>query len=321
LPLIRSPNNIAAVACSKGGIDLQAASYKIRESKSDRIFMIVTYTLIVILVLAILYPLLYIVSASFSDPKLVISGKIGLIPKGFNVEAYQRVFANPEIWIGYRNTILYTIIGTIVNISLTMMGAYPLSRKNFPWRRLCMIFFTLTMFFSGGLVPMYLLVKNLGLYNSMWAVILPTAINVYNMIVCRTFMESTIDEQIYESAQIDGSGNIRSFFSIVLPLSAPIIAVLILFYAVFHWNSYFEAMIYLKDRSLYPLQLFLREILVMNQSDNIMMDSIEMDKSKFLVAEGVKYAIIIVSSVPVLALYPFLQKYFVKGMMIGALKG
>ncbi|HIW33113.1 MAG TPA: carbohydrate ABC transporter permease [Candidatus Paenibacillus intestinavium] len=296
-------------------------SYKIRESSSDRMFMFITYILIAILVLIILYPLLYIVSASFSDPKLVISGKIGLIPKGFNIEAYQRVFANPEIWIGYRNTILYTIVGTFFNIALTMMGAYPLARKDFPWRRLCMIFFTITMFFSGGLVPMYLLVKNLGLYNSMWALILPTAINVYNMIVARTFLESTIDEQIYESAHIDGCGNIRAFFAIVLPLSAPIIAVLVLFYAVFHWNSYFEAMIYLKDRSLYPLQLFLREILVMNQSDNIMMDSIEMDTSKFLIAEGVKYAVIIVSSIPVLMLYPFLQKYFVKGMMIGALKG
>jgi len=300
---------------------MQAVSYKIRESKGDKIFLFITYFLIAAFVLIILYPLLYVVSASFSDPALVISGKIGLIPQGFNVEAYQRVFANPEIWVGYRNTLMYTIIGTVVNISLTMMGAYPLARKNFPFRRLCMIFFTITMFFSGGLVPMYLLVKNLGLYNSIWAIILPTAINVYNMIVARTFLETTIDEQIYESAYIDGSGNIRSFFAIVLPLSAPIIAVLVLFYAVFHWNSYFEAMIYLKDRELYPLQLFLREILVMNQSDNIMMDSIEMDTSKFLVAESVKYAVIIVSSIPVLALYPFLQKYFVKGMMIGALKG
>ncbi|MGN7360866.1 carbohydrate ABC transporter permease [Paenibacillus sp. SAF-054] len=300
---------------------MEAASYKIRESSGDRIFLIITYTLIGILVLAILYPLIYVVSASFSDPKLVISGKIGLLPKGFNLEAYQRVFANPEIWIGYRNTLIYTTIGTIVNISLTMMGAYPLSRKNFPWRRACMIFFTITMFFSGGIVPMYLLVKNLGLYNSIWAVILPTAINVYNMIVARTFMETSIDEQIYESAYMDGCNNIRAFFSIVLPLSTPILAVLVLFYAVFHWNSYFEAMIYLKDRSLYPLQLFLREILVMNQSDNVMMDSIEMDTSKFLVAEGVKYAVIIVSSVPILMLYPFLQKYFVKGMMVGALKG
>lgn len=292
-----------------------AVSNKVRESRGDLVFLGIIYTL------AILYPLIYVVSASFSDPQLVIAGKITLFPQGFHLEAYQRVFANPEIWIGYRNTLIYTIVGTTVNISLTLMGAYPLSRKNFPWRRICMIFFTITMFFSGGLVPMYLLVNNLGLYNSMWAIILPTAINVYNMIVARTFLESTIDEQLYESAYIDGCGNIRAFFAIVLPLSAPIIAVLILFYAVFHWNSYFEAMIYLKDRSLYPLQLFLREILVLNQSDNIMMDSIEMDTSKFLVAESVKYAVIIVSSIPVLVLYPFLQKYFVKGMMIGALKG
>lgn len=298
-----------------------AVSNKVRESRGDLVFLGIIYTLIALFVLAILYPLIYVVSASFSDPQLVIAGKISLFPQGFHLEAYQRVFANPEIWIGYRNTLIYTIVGTTVNISLTLMGAYPLSRKNFPWRRICMIFFTITMFFSGGLVPMYLLVNNLGLYNSMWAIILPTAINVYNMIVARTFLESTIDEQLYESAYIDGCGNIRAFFAIVLPLSAPIIAVLILFYAVFHWNSYFEAMIYLKDRSLYPLQLFLREILVLNQSDNIMMDSIEMDTSKFLVAESVKYAVIIVSSIPVLVLYPFLQKYFVKGMMIGALKG
>ncbi|WP_207383626.1 carbohydrate ABC transporter permease [Paenibacillus solani] len=300
---------------------MQAVSNKIKESKGDRLFLIVTYSLIGMLVLIILYPLIHVVSASFSDPKLVVTGKIGLFPKGFNLEAYRRVFMNEEIWIGYRNTILYTVIGTVVNIALTMMGAYPLARKNFPWRRGFMVFFTITMFFSGGIIPMYLLVKNLGLYNSMWALILPTAINVYNMIVARTFIESTIDEQIYESAYMDGCSNIRAFFSIVLPLSAPIIAVLVLFYAVYHWNSYFEAMIYLKDRSFYPLQLFLREILVMNQSDNVMMDSIETDSSKFLVAEGVKYAVIIVSSVPILMLYPFLQKFFVKGMMIGALKG
>ncbi|KRE72965.1 carbohydrate ABC transporter permease [Paenibacillus sp. Soil750] len=300
---------------------MEVVSHKIRESNGDRIFLAITYVLIGILVLIVLYPLIYVVSASFSDPKLVIAGKIGLIPSGFNVEAYRRVFTNTEIWIGYRNTLLYTTVGTLVNISLTMMGAYPLSRKNFRWRRGLMIFFTITMFFSSGMIPMYLLVKNLGLYNSMWALILPTAISVYNMIVARTFLETNIDEQLYESAYMDGSGNIRSFFSIVLPLSAPIMAVLVLFYAVYHWNSYFEAMIYLKERSLYPLQLFLREILVMNQSDNVMMDSIEMDTSKFLVAEGVKYAVIIVSSGPILMLYPFLQKYFVKGMMIGALKG
>ncbi|NQX61327.1 carbohydrate ABC transporter permease [Paenibacillus qinlingensis] len=300
---------------------MEVVSHKIRESNGDRIFLAITYVFIGILVLIVLYPLIYVVSASFSDPKLVIAGKIGLIPSGFNVEAYRRVFTNTEIWIGYRNTLLYTTVGTLVNISLTMMGAYPLSRKNFRWRRGLMIFFTITMFFSSGMIPMYLLVKNLGLYNSMWALILPTAISVYNMIVARTFLETNIDEQLYESAYMDGSGNIRSFFSIVLPLSAPIMAVLVLFYAVYHWNSYFEAMIYLKERSLYPLQLFLREILVMNQSDNVMMDSIEMDTSKFLVAEGVKYAVIIVSSGPILMLYPFLQKYFVKGMMIGALKG
>ncbi|MFH5183694.1 carbohydrate ABC transporter permease [Paenibacillus sp. TAB 01] len=300
---------------------MEVVTHKIRESYGDRIFLAITYVLIGILVLIVLYPLIYVVSASFSDPKLVIAGKIGLIPSGFNLEAYRRVFTNTEIWIGYRNTLLYTIIGTLVNVSLTMMGAYPLSRKNFPWRRGLMVFFTITMFFSSGMVPMYLLVKSLGLYNSMWALILPTAISVYNMIVARTFLETNIDEQLYESAYMDGSGNVRTFFSIVLPLSAPIMAVLVLFYAVYHWNSYFEAMIYLKERSLYPLQLFLREILVMNQSDNVMMDSIEMDTSKFLVAEGVKYAVIIVSSGPILMLYPFLQKYFVKGMMIGALKG
>ncbi|MCS7464779.1 carbohydrate ABC transporter permease [Paenibacillus doosanensis] len=300
---------------------MEAVSHKIRESNGDRIFLTFTYILIGLLVLIVLYPLLYVVNASFSDPKLVISGKIGLIPVGFNLEAYRRVFMNAEIWIGYRNTVLYAVVGTFVNITLTMMGAYPLSRRNFPWRRGLMIFITITMFFSSGIVPMYLLVKNLGLYNSMWALILPSAINVYNMIVARTFLETNIDEQIYESAYMDGSSNIKSFFYIVLPLSAPIMAVLVLFYAVYHWNSYFEAMIYLKDRSLYPLQLFLREILVMNQSDNVMMDSIEMDTSKFLVAEGVKYAVIIVSSGPILLLYPFLQKYFVKGMMIGALKG
>ena len=211
-------------------------------------------------------------------------------------------------------------MGTLVTIIITFSAAYPLSRKKLYGRSKLMGFFLFTMFFSGGMIPTYLMVKNLGLYNTMWAVILVGTVSVYNIIVARTFMQNTIPEELYEAASMDGCGDIRVFFKMVLPLSAPILAVLVLFYGVNFWNSYFNGLIYLSERSAYPLQMFLREILLNNMADS-MIDTAGMDISKFMVGESIKYAVIIVSTVPMLVLYPFLQKFFVKGVMIGAVKG
>ena len=289
-------------------------------SKEDRIFNALLAVITLVCVLVILYPLLFVVSASVSNPMEVFKGNVWLLPKGFNLEAYKQVFRSKDIFTGYRNTLFYTVLGTFLCICITLSAAYPLSRKRLYGRGPIMGFFAFTMFFSGGLIPTYLTVKNLGLYNTFWAVILVGTVSVYNIIVARTFMQNTIAEELYEAASMDGCGDIRVFFRIVLPLSAPIIAVLVLFYGVNYWNGYFNGLIYLRDRSAYPLQLFLREILLSNMADS-MMEAMETDLNKFMVSESIKYAVIIVSSVPMLILYPLLQKFFVKGVMIGAVKG
>lgn len=298
-------------------------SNRIRESFGDRIFTIVVGILVGFLLLITLYPLYFVIIASISDPLAVFSGEVYIWPKGLTSYAYSLVWNNEDIWIGYRNTILYTIVGTAVNITLTMTGAYALSRKKMYGRNVFMFFITFTMFFNGGLIPTYLQVQKLGLYNTFWVMILINAVGVYNLIVARTFLSTTINEQLYEAAYIDGCSDARAFLKIVLPLSAPIMAVLILFYGVGHWNQYFNALIYLQDRSRIPLQLVLREILLANITSS-MTDQMELageDISKYLVAENLKYAVIVVSSVPMLILYPFLQRFFVKGIMVGAIKG
>lgn len=289
-------------------------------TREDRVFNFILAALTFLCVVVILYPLLFVLTASVSDPMEIFQGNVWLWPKGFNLNAYREVFRNQDIFIGYRNTLVYTVVGTFVTIIITLSAAYPLSRKKLYGRNKIMGFFMFTMFFSGGMIPTYLVVNQLGLYNTMWAVILVGTVSVYNIIVARTFMQNTIAEELYEAAAMDGCGDIRVFFRVVLPLSAPILAVLVLFYGVNFWNSYFNGLIYLSDRSSYPLQMFLREILLNNMADS-MMDSMGMDISKYLVSESLKYAVIIVSSVPMLVLYPFLQKFFVKGVMIGAVKG
>ncbi|MDL2233991.1 carbohydrate ABC transporter permease [Ruminococcaceae bacterium OttesenSCG-928-L11] len=296
------------------------SSNRIRNSKEDRIFLIILYALCALCVVAIVYPLIFVVSASFSSPVDVFNGKVWLLPVNVSLEAYKQVFRNQDIWIGYRNTMVYTIIGTFVSIFFTLSAAYPMSRKKMYGRAGIMFFFTFTMFFKGGLIPTYLVVKNMGLYNNLAVMVLVGSVSVYNIIVARTFMQNTIADELYEAADMDGCGDIMVFFKIVLPLSAPILAVLVLFYAVGYWNNYFTGLIYLSDRNRYPLQLFLREILLINMSDN-MVEAMEMDLDKQLVQEGIKYAVVVVSSVPMLILYPFLQRFFVKGVMIGAIKG
>jgi len=293
---------------------------KIRSSKGDRVFEIaVTVTGILILIL-VLYPLIFVLSASFSDPDLVLRGEVKLLPKGFTLEPYRLVLENDDIWLGYRNTLFYTVAGTILNILLTVLAAYPLSRKDMPWRRPFLLIIIFTMYFNGGLIPTYLLVRDLGMYNTVWAILVPGAITTYNLLVAKTFFENSIPQEMYESAMLDGCSNIRMLYKIVLPLSSAIIAVLVLYYGVANWNSYFSALIYLQDKELYPLQIFLRDILLLNQTEQMGSNSVGMG-DKIKMAEGIKYSVIVVSSVPILILYPLAQKYFVKGVMIGAVKG
>ncbi len=292
-----------------------------RDTLSDRIVGIVIYAVLSVVLLVVLYPLVFVASASISNPLTVLRGEMWLLPKELSFVGYERIFANREILTGYGNTIFYTAIGTALNIVMTVLASYPLSRKDFAGRHAITAFIVFTMFFSGGLIPTYLLVKNLGLVNTMWALIVPGAVSVWNIIIMRTFFQTSIPNEIQESAAIDGCSNVQTLWRIVLPLSMPIIAVMILFYGVGHWNSYFNALIYLNDRELYPLQLFLREILIKSEVDQMAGSMNASTQTYLMETEAIKYAIVLVANVPVLLLYPFLQKYFVKGMMIGALKG
>ena len=292
---------------------------KIRQSREDRAFTAVIAVVVGLIMLLTIYPLYIVVISSFSAPMEVISGHVWLLPQGFSGEGYRRVFQNSDIFMSYKNTIIYTVLGTAVSLFFTLSAAYPLSRKKLYDRTGLMLLFTFTMFFKGGMIPTYLTVKGLGLYNNIWVMVLMGSLSIYNMIVARTFLQNTIPNEIYEATEMDGANDIQVFFQIVLPLSMPILAVLSLFYAVGIWNNYFTGLIYLKSRSLYPLQLVLREILVNDTSD--MTDTLEANMNKLLVQESVKYCVIVVSSVPMLVLYPFLQRFFAKGVMIGAIKG
>ena len=290
-------------------------------TRGDKVFRVVTVVLLTVFFLLVLYPCVYVVSASFSSGTAVQSGKVVLFPVDVSLEGYKTVFNTPNVWIGFRNSLLYTVCGTLLNITLTMCAAYSLSRKDLPGRNGIMLFFTFTMFFNGGIITTYMVVKGLGLLNSPLAVILPVGINVYNLIVARTFIQNSIPHELLEAATIDGCSDIGYFVRIVLPLSKAIIAVLVLYYGVYHWNSYFNAMLYLHDKKIYPLTLFLREILMADQIDPSTVTDPEL-QAKIAEAAGViKYALIVVSMVPVMLLYPFIQKYFVKGVMIGSIKG
>ncbi|MDU4694657.1 MAG: carbohydrate ABC transporter permease [Paenibacillus sp.] len=286
----------------------------------ERWFDVIVYLIAAVIIVIVLYPLLFVVSASFSDPARVLNGEVWLLPKGATLEAYNNILHNEQIWTGYRNSILYTVVGTLINIGMTLLAAYPLSRPDLPGRKGLMLIITLTMFFSGGLIPSYLLVKNLGMVDTMWALIIPGAISTYNLIVMRTYFQSSIPWELQEAAHIDGCSNWRLLISIILPLSKPILAVMVLFYAVGHWNAFFNALIYIRSEDLYPLQLVLREILMISQSAGVDGGNVGMEE-KILLSESIKYAVIIVSSLPVLIMYPFVQRHFVKGVMIGSIKG
>lgn len=271
--------------------------------------------------ITVLYPCIFVVSASFSSGTAVQSGRVVLFPVDPTLEGYKTVLNTPTVWVGYRNSIFYTVVGTLINLALTMTAAYCLSRKDLPGCNFIMLAFTFTMFFSGGIIPMYIQVRNLKLLNTMWSLILPGAISVYNLIVARTFIVSSIPGELLEASQIDGCSDVRYYLSIVLPLSGAIIAVEALFYAVGHWNAYFNAMIYLSKRSLYPLTLYLREILMASNIDPSTVTDPELQARLIDMVGIIKYALIVVAVVPVLLFYPFVQKYFVKGVMIGSVKG
>jgi putative aldouronate transport system permease protein len=296
----------------------------IRDSFNDRLFGIFNYGFMTFMLLLVLYPLVYIVSASVSEPSAVSSGEMWLWPVQFTWEGYDRVFRNEDIWLGYRNTIIYTLLGVAIKVGITIPGAYALARQDFVGRHFFTFIIVFTMFFQGGLIPTYLLVKDLNMLNTPWALILPSAVTVFNIIVVRTFFQSSVPRQLEEAAEIDGCSIFTLFFRIVLPLSMPIIVVMALFYGVGIWNQYFPALLYLSDRELYPLQLILREVLVLAEaSGEAAMRSEELESlaREAEIANIMKYAIILVSALPMIILYPFLQRFFIKGMLIGSLKG
>lgn len=294
---------------------------KIRDSFGDRLFLLGIYIFLTLLLLTVLYPLIYIFSSSFSSPRAVVSGQVWLLPVEFNLKAYKSIFQSSQLMYGYYNTIIYTVFGTLINLLFTVLLAYPLSVKNFYGRGFIMILLMITMFFNGGLIPTYLLVKDLEMLDTRWAMWLPGALSVFQVIVARTFFQSSIPSELAEAAQIDGCRDTRYLISIVLPLSKPILAVLTLMYAVGHWNAYFDALIYLRSEKLFPLQYVLRNLLILNAADPEMLANTAGKMREQGFEQALKYALIVVASVPVLIMYPFVQKHFVKGVMIGSLKG
>ena len=294
--------------------------HPIRDTLGDRLFYAVCYLITALFMLAVLYPLVYILSASFSSADAITSGRMWLFPVDFSLVGYRYILKYDAIWLGYRNTLFYTFAGTLINVAMTITCAYGLSRRGMRGRRFFTMLFTFTMIFSGGMIPNYLLMKNLKLLNTVWCMLLPGAISAYNLIVAKTFIENSIPGDLLEAARIDGCSDVRFFFSIVLPLSKAILAVLLLMYAAAHWNAYFNAFLYLTDKKLYPLQIFLRQILVQSNMSADMLDPEAMAQMQTL-QQILKYAVIVVSTAPMLCLYPFVQKYFRQGVMIGSIKG
>lgn len=292
-----------------------------KNTYGEKSFDIVNNIFLTVSFLVVLLPLLYIIACSFSAPSSVMANKVFLWPHNLDLTSYKAVFKNTDVWMGYLNSILYLVVGTLISVSLTMLLAYPLSRKEFVGRNAVTAFIMFTILFSGGLIPLFLVVRGLGMYNTIWAIVIPNSVNVWNAIIARTYLQENITDELYDAAQIDGCSDIRFFFKMVLPLSGAIIAVLCLFSAVVYWNSYFDALVYLQDKKLFPLQIILRNILIINSTDS----SMTTDIAAAVRAQGftvtIKYCLIVVASIPLLAIYPFVQKFFVKGVMIGSVKG
>ena len=294
----------------------------IKEPRGDRIFGAVVFVIVTLLMLIVLYPLIYVLSCSVSSPTAVGAGEVVLLPKGFTLMGYKRVFQEPDILLGYKNTLFYTLIGTAINLFVTVPAGYMLSKKEVPGRNLFMFLFMFTMYFSGGMIPSFLLVKSLHLYDTRAVLVILGAFSTYNCIICRTFF-AALPQELEEAAAIDGCSTVRTFVQIVLPLSQALLGVMVLYFAVGHWNSYFNAMIYVNNEKYKPLQLILRRILILEQASSNMMEGggDEYAAEQFKLKELIKYSVIVVSSLPVLVLYPFLQKYFAQGVMIGSIKG
>lgn len=293
----------------------------VKKSGSDRCFYMICYSVVVLCLLIVLLPMMYVLAASFSSAAAVNAGKVWLWPVDFSLKGYETVLQYKSVWIGYKNTIIYTLCGTLINVAVTMLCAYPLSRKELGGRTFFTFLFSFTMLFSGGLIPTYILIRDLRMINTVWAMLLPGAMSVYNMIIARVFIESSIPGDLLEASRLDGASDAQYFFHVVLPLSKAVIAVIALYYAVGHWNSFFNAFIYLNDKVLYPLQLFLRDILVQNNIDSSDITDPEMAAQIQGLATQLKYPIIVISTLPMVCLYPFVQKHFNKGVMVGSLKG
>ena len=297
-------------------------------ARQDRVLNAVLYVLLSLILAAVAYPLFFVVIASISDPVLVNTGKVWIIPRGLTLDGYARIVQHEDLLRGYRNSLAYTTLGTMLNLGLTLTAAYALSRRDLPGRNAVMLYLTFTMFFSGGLIPTFLVIRDLGLYNSFWIMILPAggsalhlAVSVFNIIIARTFFMNTIPQELLDAAVMDGCSDLRFFRSVVLPLSGAIVAVLMVFYAVGHWNGFFHGLTYLRERARFPLQLILRDILIQNTFTEELEIDDENALAAMMLAESIKYGMIIVASVPVLLLYPFVQMHYVRGVMIGAIKG
>ena len=295
--------------------------YAIRAPRADAVFHAVVLLFLALVTIVILFPVLNIIATSFSSYNAVIAGKVWIWPAEFQLETYKAVFSSGSIFLGYRNTILYTVLGTCVNLAVTICAAYPLSFSDLRGKNALSGFFAFTMLFSGGMVPGYIVVNRLGLIDTIWAMLLPGALSVWNMIIMRTFFQSNVPRELYEAATIDGCSDFRYLVQVMLPLSGSIIAVIALYYAVGHWNGYFNAMLYLNTKSRYPLQIFLREILLLGQMDSDMAGNMDYSLYAQGASELIKYAVIVVSSLPMMVIYVFIQRFFVKGVMIGAIKG
>ena len=296
------------------------ARQRVRSQRSDVVFNVVLYTVCALLLLIVLYPLWFIVIASLSDPSAVASGHVWVLPVGFTLDGYAELLKQTNVWVGYRNTIAYTLVGTLIALAVNIPAAYALSRKDLVGRKVLMGLYAFTMFFSGGLIPTFLTVQQFHLYNTFWVMVLPFSVSVYNIIVARTFFQNSLPGELWDAAQVDGCGNLRFFFTMALPLSKAVISVIALWTAVGQWNSYFNALIYIRDSNLHPLQLIMRNILITNQSFAALGTGeaaiIAMRKANL-----VRYSMIIVSTVPIMCVYPFIQKYFDQGVMIGSVKG
>lgn len=290
-----------------------------RETRGDKIFNFINGCFLGLMALIVLYPLYFIIIASISDPDAVLAGKVVLYPVQITLDGFRKIMERQDIWRGYLNTIIYTLLTVVLSLVVTIPGGWALSRKTLPGKKGWMIYFIIPMFFGGGLIPFYNVMSSLKLINTIWAIVLPSILSVWNLFMCKTFFESSIPDGLIEAATIDGAGSFTTFFSVVIPLSKAVIAVMALYYAVGQWNSYFNAMIFLQDETMYPLQLVLKEILI--ASESTVGGSGETILEQYRLANQLKYVSVIVSSVPVLCLYPFVQKYFAQGVMIGSLKG